>query len=619
MLLNKINKPKDLKKLTLKEKEELANEIRTYLLEVVSTNGGHLASNLGVVELTIALHSVFNTPTDKIIWDVGHQSYVHKILTGRREEFKSLRQKDGISGFPKSNESIYDVFDTGHSSTSISAALGLAKGRDILHESYRVVAVIGDGALTGGMALEGLNDCGYSKTDITIVLNDNEMSISKNVGGISLCLSRIRSSKFHNTTNNSVKKVLESIPVVGYGTVNLFRRLKRGLKQLLLPNMFFEDLGFTYLGPVDGHNILELETILKRSKNIKGPKLIHVVTKKGKGYKIAEENPDKFHGVSAFNIETGLPLKESKDDYSKIFGNKLVELAKDDKKIVAVCAAMKTGTGLSLFAEKYPNRFFDVGIAEQHALTFAAGLAKSGLKPVISLYSSFYQRGYDQVIHDIAIQNLPVVMCVDRAGLVGNDGETHQGLFDLSMFSIIPNLTIMAPKGFKELELMLSFAFELNRPVMIRYPRGGEDILFTKNQKIELGKSEILATGDNVSIITIGKMTSLGQRVHDELLKNNIKSDLINTRFLKPIDKNTIVKSIKKTHNIIVIEDNIIEGGLTTKIKELIVDEKLDASILSFAYPDSFIKQGSVSEMEEEYGFTVDNIVRTFMKNWELK
>lgn len=414
-MLEKISNTEDLKKLNLKEKNILAQEIRKYIIEVVSKNGGHLASNLGVVELTIALHSVFNLPKDKIVWDVGHQSYVHKILTGRKEELKTIRKLNGIAGFPKTCESDTDCFNTGHSSTSISAAMGMAKARDIKHEDNAVVAVIGDGALTGGMALEALNHAGSSRTRMIVVLNDNEMSISKNIGGINMLLSKLRAKKRYTVSNQSGRKVIEKIPLIGKYIVKIVTRAKKSIKQLIIPKMFFEDIGFKYLGPVDGHNIEDLEYLLSRAKELNEPVLIHVITKKGKGYKPAEENPDKFHSTSAFNIETGKPLKEKKKDYSKAFGEKLIEIAEKNKKVVAITAAMKDGTGLSEFATKFPERYFDVGIAEQHALTFSAGLAKEGLIPFIPLYSSFYQRGYDQVIHDICIQKLPVIMCVDRA------------------------------------------------------------------------------------------------------------------------------------------------------------------------------------------------------------
>ena len=480
-MLEQINSPQDLKKLNEKEKKQLAEEIRKYILDVVSENGGHLASNLGVVELTIALHSVFNVPEDKIVWDVGHQSYVHKIITGRREELKNIRKLNGIAGFPKSNESDADCFNTGHSSTSISAVLGMARARDLQGKKNSCIAVIGDGALTGGMALEALNDAGCSNCNLTVILNDNEMSIAKNIGGINQFLSTLRTKKLYTRTNKLIKNKLNKLPVVGNKLVRIIQRFKRACKQLVIRGMYFEDIGFTYLGPVDGHNIEKLESILKLSKEIEGPVLIHVLTKKGKGYKIAEKSPDRFHATSPFNIETGELKKEKKADYSKIFGEKLVKLARENEKIVAVTASMKDGTGLREFQKEFPKRFFDVGIAEQHAITMSAGMAKEGMIPVIPIYSSFYQRAYDQVIHDVAMQNLPVIMCVDRAGCVGADGETHQGTLDMAFFRLVPNLTIMAPKDFKELEDMLEFAVKLNKPVIIRYPRGGED---SKDMKI---------------------------------------------------------------------------------------------------------------------------------------
>ena len=449
-ILKKINGPEDLKKLNVSEKQVLAEEIRKEILEVVSKNGGHLASNLGVVELTIALHSVFNTPDDKIIWDVGHQCYTHKILTGIKEQFSTLRKLNGIAGFPKVCESEYDTFNTGHSSTSISVATGMARAKKLMGDDQtKVIAVIGDGSMTGGMALEALNDAGSSKTNIIVILNDNEMSISKNVGGIPLFLSKLRGRKFYSKSNEGVKKFMLQVPVIGNPTVKIVQKIKDAIKQILLPNMFFEDIGFTYLGPVDGHNIDKLESILETSKKISGPVLVHVITKKGKGYKFAEETPEKFHGVSSFDLKTGEKIKKSGKDYSKVFGEKLVELAEKNEKIVAVTAAMKDGTGLKSFSEKFPDRFFDVGIAEQHAIGMIAGMAKEGLKPVLAIYSSFLQRGYDQLVHDIALQKLPVVICIDRAGIVGNDAETHHGKFDLSFLSSIPNLTVMAPKDFE--------------------------------------------------------------------------------------------------------------------------------------------------------------------------
>ena len=616
-MLEEINTPKDVKKLTLKKKEKLAEEIREYIIKIVSENGGHLASNLGVVELTIALHSVFDVPKDKIVWDVGHQSYVHKIITGRRNALKDIRKLNGIAGFPKTKESESDCFNTGHSSTSISAALGMARARDLQGKENSVIAVIGDGALTGGMALEALNDAGYSKCKMTVILNDNEMSISPNVGGLNNFLGKLRTKKLYTRTNNLLKKQISSIPLVGKPTVTAVQRIKRSIKQLVIHKMFFEDIGFTYLGPVDGHNIEKLESILELSKQVNGPVLIHVLTKKGKGYKFAEENPDRFHATSPFDIETGEPKKTKGKDYSKVFGEKLIELAKENDKIVAVTASMKNGTGLAKFAKEFPYRIFDVGIAEQHAITMSAGMAKEGMIPVVPIYASFYQRAYDQVIHDVAMQDLPVIMCVDRAGVVGADGETHQGTLDMAFFRLVPNLTIMAPKDFKELEDMLEFAVKLKKPVVIRYPRGGEDkeIKFEKHDVIELGKAEILQQIENpqlregnhqaVTIVAIGKMVARAEKKALQIKQEHgIDAEIINARFLKPLDTSTILQSIKKTKSVITIEDGTEINGLATAIKELIVDNNLqNIKFKSYAYPDEFIQHGTVDELENLYGF----------------
>ena len=609
-MLEKINSAEDVKKLNTEEQKKLAEEIRKYILEVVSENGGHLASNLGVVELTIALHTVFDLPKDKVVWDVGHQTYVHKIITGRREELKNIRKLNGIAGFPKTNENEADCFNTGHSSTSISAALGMARARDIKKENNHVLAVIGDGALTGGMALEALNDAGCSKAKLTVILNDNEMSISKNIGGVNMLLSKLRTRRAYTKSNVSGKKIISKIPVIGKPIVKIVQRMKRSIKQLVIPKMFFEDIGFRYLGPVDGHNIEELERMLRISKELDGPVLLHVLTKKGKGYKIAEENPDKFHATGPFDIDTGKPKKAKSADFSKVFGDKLVELAKNNDKIVAITASMKDGTGLGRFQKEFPDRFFDIGIAEQHALGLAAGMAKDGVIPVVPIYSSFYQRAYDQVIHDIALQNLPVVMCVDRAGIVGADGETHQGQFDMAFFRLVPNLTIMAPKNFKELEDMLEFAVTLNKPVIIRYSRGGEGKeKIEQEEKIELGKAEILKQGNDITIVAIGKTVERAQVISKMLEDKNIDAEVINARFLKPLDKETIKASIQKTRRIVTIEDGTIINGLGTAVKELIVDENLEnIEVKSYAYPDNFIQHGTVDELEKLYGQDAESI-----------
>ena len=616
MLLEKVNNTEDLKKLKIKEKKQLAQEIREYIIDVVSKNGGHLASNLGVVELTLALESVFDVEKDKIVWDVGHQCYTHKILNGRKEKLKTLRQLNGISGFPKTNESNTDCFNTGHSSTSISAAMGLAKARDLNNDNYSVVAVIGDGALTGGMALEALNHVGYTKTKLIIILNDNEMSISQNSSGMNKLLTKLRSKKKYRKSNEYGKRVINSIPLIGKETVKIVGKGKKAIKQLILPGMYFEEIGINYLGPVDGHNISDLESILKRAKNFEEPVLIHVKTIKGKGYAPAENNPTKFHGIGKFDKATGETLSKSSTNYSKVFGNKLVEMAKDNKRIVGITAAMKDGVGLTEFAKQYPDRFFDVGIAEQHAITFAAGLAQNGMIPFVSIYSSFYQRAYDQVIHDVCTQNLPVIMCVDRAGIVGNDGETHQGVYDIAFFKNVPNLTIMAPKNYKELEQMMEYAVKLESPVVIRYPRGEESkTIIRQNKKISLGKVEIIREGTDISIIAIGNKVANAIEISDRLKKKNISCEIINVRFIKPLDTKEIIKSINKTKNVITIEDGTIIGGLGSTIKETIVDNELnDIKIKCFAYPDKFITHGTNKELESKYKVDNETIIKTIVK-----
>ncbi len=615
-MLENIKSDKDLKKLSIDEKYGLCSELRNYILDVVSKNGGHLASNLGVIELTVALESVFDLSKDKVIFDVGHQCYAHKIINGRKDAFKTLRCHNGIAGFPKYQESLTDTFNTGHSSTSISAAMGFAKSRDIKGEHNSVIAIIGDGALTGGMALEALNHVGSTNTNMIVILNDNEMSISKNVGGINEFLTKLRSRKSYRKSNDKWKKIIGSVPLVGNVFVKIVSKLKEAVKSAIIPKMYFEDIGFTYLGPIDGHNIEDMEAIFEKTKEMDGPILIHVLTKKGKGYKFAEETPDKFHSISSFDINTGKTINKKKKDYSSVFGNKLVRLAHENKNIVAVTAAMKDGTGLSLFKEKYEDRFFDVGIAEQHALTFAAGLAHDGMIPFVPIYSSFYQRGYDQVIHDICMQNLHVIMCVDRAGCVGNDGETHQGLYDLSFFKLIPNIVIMCPKNFLELESMMEFACTLNKPIVIRYPRGSESNIKFKNNKIKLGSGEKIKSGDDLSIITIGNMVSRGYEVSEKIKEIGISSELINVRFLKPLDTKLISKYINKTKNVIVIEDSTSIGGLGSSIKELLIDENIsDVKFKSFSYPDKFIEHGNVSELESIYNLDVDSIVDYIKSN----
>lgn len=612
MILDKINKTNDIHKLSIEEKKILAGEIREYLVDVVSKNGGHLASNLGVVELTIALESVFDLKKDKIIWDVGHQCYVHKILNGRKEELKTIRQLNGISGFPKTSESFTDSFNTGHSSTSISAGFGIASARDIKRENYNVISVIGDGALTGGMALEALNHVGYMQTKMIIILNDNEMSISRNISGMNKLLTRLRTKKNYRRTNHRGREIISSIPAVGKVITEVVSRGKAAVKQVFVPGMYFEEIGIKYLGPVDGHNILDMEQLFRKAQDFDEPVLIHVLTKKGKGYLPAEQNPSKFHGIGPFQKETGEVLK-SGNSYSKVFGKKLVSLASHNKKIVAITAAMRDGVGMEEFSLKYPEKFFDVGIAEEHALTFAAGLAKEGLIPFVSIYSSFYQRCYDQVIHDICMQELPVIMCIDRAGIVGNDGETHQGLYDLSFMRIIPNLTIFAPKNFLELEMIMEEAISYNKPLVIRYPRGGEASFTMKTTPIKYGKCEIIEEGNDILFISIGNMVSRAIEVAEKLKNDGYSSTIINVRFLKPLDKNTILKYIKEKKMIVTIEDGTIIGGLASSIKELLNDDSFSAISLFFAYPDQFIKHGSVKDLEKKYKIDSDSIYRKIL------
>ena len=618
-MLERINKVNDVKKLNLNEKKILASDIRNYIIDVISNNGGHLASNLGVVELTIALESVFDVTKDKIIWDVGHQCYVHKILTGRKDALKTIRKTNGISGFPKTEESETDCFNTGHSSTSISAATGIAKARDLKKKKYNVISVIGDGALTGGMALEALNHVGCSKTKMIIILNDNEMSISKNYSGMNQLLTKLRSRKKYRRSNNYIRDFILKIPLLGKLIVNLVVKIKGAIKQLIIPRMYFEEIGIKYLGPIDGHDIGELENILNDVKNFDEPVLLHVLTKKGKGYLPAEENPTKYHGIGRFDVKTGDVIEKTSSSYSSVFGNKLVQMSAKNKKIVAITAAMKDGVGFSEFAKKYPDRFFDVGIAEQHAITFAAGLAKEGMIPFVSIYSSFYQRAYDQVIHDVCIQNLPVVMCVDRAGIVGADGNTHQGLYDLSFFKVIPNIIIMAPKDYEELQMMMEFAIKLRKPVVIRYPRGSEsNTKFLAHDKLYLGKCEIIKEGSDITLIGIGNTVSKCLEISMELENDNISSEVINSRFLKPLDEKNILKSLSKTKKVVVIEDATKIGGLSSSIKEMIINNNiLNVEVLSYAYPDKFIEHGSVKEIEKKYGLDIKTIANKIKNSFK--
>ncbi|ERM91697.1 1-deoxy-D-xylulose-5-phosphate synthase [Caldanaerobacter subterraneus subsp. yonseiensis KB-1] len=617
-MLEQINSPYDLKKLDIKDLPRLSEEIRQFIVEKVSKTGGHLASNLGIVELTLALHYVFNSPVDKIIWDVGHQCYVHKMITGRRDKFDTLRQFNGLSGYPKRTESIHDIFGAGHSSTSLSAALGIATARDLKGEKYHVIAVIGDGALTGGMALEALNNIGRSQKDVIVILNHNEMSISENVGSLSLYLSKLRTDPTYNKVKQEIDNLLNIIPPIGKSLHKYIEKIKDSIKQLVVPGMFFEELGFTYLGPIDGHNVEELIEVLERSKKMKGPLLIHVVTKKGKGYMFAEKRPDKFHSAASFDIETGKFVGEGKDSYSDVFGKTLAEMALKDEKIVAITAAMPEGTGLIHFAKLIPDRFFDVGIAEQHATTFAAGLAVEGYKPYFAVYSTFLQRAYDQVIHDVCIQKLPVVFAVDRAGIVGEDGETHQGVFDISFLRAIPNIAIMSPKDANELVEMVKLSRNLDFPVAIRYPRGkaGEyDI--SRKPSFPFGKGEVLLEGEKIAVFALGRMVSKSIDAAEILKGHGINPFVVNLRFVKPLDEELILEISNKVDLVVTVEDNVIAGGVGSAILELLNDKKVYRPVLRLGFPDKFIEHGDVESLFKKYGLDSQSIADTILQRYK--
>lgn len=614
-ILDNIYSPADIRELTVSQLHVLAEEIRRFLIEKVSTSGGHLASNLGVVELTLALHKVFDTPKDKIIWDVGHQSYVHKIITGRREQFDTLRQMDGIAGFPKGCESDSDSFNTGHSSTSISAALGMAKARDLLHEDYSVVAVIGDGAMTGGMAFEAMNDAGRSPNNVILILNDNEMSISKNVGGLSRYLSKIRTQPLYYKAKEDLDTFLNKLASAGKLASRALNRAKGTIKYMVMPGILFEELGLKYIGPIDGHNINELTKVISRAKGLKGPVLIHVLTQKGKGYSFAEDKPQEFHGISPFEIETGEVKVNNGPSYSDIFGQKMIVMAEHEPKLAAITAAMPIGTGLERFAKKYPERFFDVGIAEQHAVTFAAGLAKAGIKPVVAVYSTFLQRSYDQILHDVALQNLHVVLAIDRAGLVGEDGETHQGLYDISFLSHMPNMTIAAPCDYAEFERMLEYAvFVHDGPVAVRYPRGAGADMLVKPGAVHYGKGVRLITGEDITIVAVGNMVATALQAAGLLLKKGVHAEVINGRFIKPLDTRLILNSIVKTKALATIEDNCIRGGFGSSILELINKNGMQVKTGIFGFPDIPIPQGNRKEIFEKYGLDAVSITRDILR-----
>ena len=611
-LLDNVNSPEDIKKLNIKELNELSEEIREFLIDSVSNTGGHLASNLGVVELSIALHKVFETPKDKIIWDVGHQSYVHKIITGRKDKFHTLRQFGGISGFPRSTESEHDFFDTGHSSTSISAALGTARARDLKRDDYSVIAVIGDGALTGGMAFEALNDAGRSNTtNLIVILNDNEMSIARNVGGMSKYLSKIRTGQFYSKFRDDVDHFLKRVPLIGKGTARAIKRLKSFIKYIVVPGVIFEELGFKYFGPIDGHDIANLTEVLSRARHMKGPVFIHVCTHKGKGYSHAEEKPHEFHSVAPFEVETGEKMGESKISFSDIFGEEVIKLAEKDEKIVAITASMTQGTGLEEFSKRFRSRFFDVGIAEQHAVTMAAGMAKNGLKPVFGVYSTFLQRAYDQIIHDVALQKLNVLFGIDRAGLVGEDGETHQGIFDLSYLRHIPNLTILAPCDYSEFRKMLQFSLTGDKgPVAIRYPRGTGFEKIVETDDIVLGKGVKIKEGTDLTIVAVGNMVVNALEAAKTLEKLGISAEVINARFIKPLDEKLILRSASKTKKVVTIEDNSIVGGFGSSVMEVIGASDLNVKIKSIGFPDEFVRHGSRNKLLQFYGMDIDSLVK---------
>lgn len=615
--------PNDLKYMDEKQLELLSYEIRDFLIEKLTKTGGHVASNLGVVELSIALHTVFESPKDKIIWDVGHQSYVHKILTGRAENFDGLRSFGGMSGFPKREESPHDMFDTGHSSNSISAAMGFAVARDLKDEDHSVVAVIGDGALTGGMAYEGLNNAGSAKSRMIVIVNDNEMSISKNIGGMSQHLSKLRASRGYLDFKKQLKKTLKGIPAVGQGLYSGLEHIRDTVKYAVVPGAIFEELGFKYFGPIDGHNIHDLLEALHVAKVMREPVLLHVITKKGKGYRNAEANPGKFHGIGPFNSETGNVLSSSGNlSYSNVFGNKLVQLATEDSNIVAISAAMIEGTGLEKFSKQFPNRIFDAGIAEAHAVTFAAGLALNGFRPVVAIYSTFLQRAYDQILIDVCMQNLPVIFAIDRSGIVGADGETHHGIFDLSYLGHMPNMTVLAPKDGKELAEMLAYATTLDGPCAIRYPRGQatNQCDMVKATTPINGRVEWIEEGKDLTILAVGNMVSIGMEVREKLRLRGIEAGLVNARFMKPIDEEGILALASQTKCMVTLEDNVLDGGFGSKVEMLLAEQATgQIKIKAIGWPDQFIEHGNNHELFEKYRLDSESIAERVCDFFEGK
>ena len=612
MFLEKIENTNDIKQISPENYNALAEEIRQFLIQSISVTGGHLGSNLGAVELTMALHLFLNLPEDKIIWDVGHQSYTHKILTGRREGFENLRKYGGISGFPKRKESDCDCFDTGHSSTSISAGLGMVKARDLKGEKNTIVSVIGDGSLTGGMAYEALNNASRLDTNFIIILNDNNMSISENVGGVSKYLNNIRTADMYLGLKEGIYNSLHGKSKYGDKVVSQIQRAKSSFKQLVVPGMFFEDMGITYLGPVDGHNIPAMMRILKEAKKVKRTVLIHVITQKGRGYGPAERHPARFHGAEPFDIETGIPVsKGAKANYTDIFSTVMCKLGQRDENVVAITAAMPDGTGLKRFRNMYPSRFFDVGIAEEHAVTFAAGLAAGGLKPIVAIYSSFLQRAYDQILHDVCIQNLPVIFAIDRAGLVGSDGETHQGIFDLSFLSSIPNMHIMAPKNKWELSDMIKFAVAFEAPIAIRYPRGEAfDGLKDYRDPIVYGKSESIYEEQDIMLFAVGSMVKVALEVRRQLKEMGYSCSLTNARFVKPIDEEAVKAACKKHPLIVTLEENVASGGFGEKVRNYVDSLQVDSKVLCITIPDEYVEHGNVELLKKEVGIDADSIVK---------
>ncbi len=618
MLLDNIRQENDIKNLNEEDLALLAKEIREFLIEKISVTGGHLGSNLGAVELTMALHLALNLPEDKIIWDVGHQSYTHKLLTGRRSGFDTLRKYGGMSGFPKRRESECDAFDTGHSSTSISAGLGLVKARDLNGEKHLVVSVIGDGSLTGGMAYEALNNAARLDSNYIIVLNDNNMSISENVGGVSKYLSNVRTADGYLDLRDGVYNTLKDMPKYGNQMVKFIRRAKNSVKQLVIPGMFFEDMGITYLGPVDGHDIGQMVRVFNVAKRVKKAVLVHVLTQKGKGYLPAERHPARFHGAEPFEVETGLPAHpRAKANYTDIFSTVMTKLGQRDEKVVAITAAMPDGTGLKRFRNMYPERFFDVGIAEEHAVTFAAGLAAGGMKPIVAIYSSFLQRAYDQILHDVCIQNLPVVFAIDRAGLVGSDGETHQGIFDLSYLSSIPNMHIMAPKNKWELSDMMKFAIGFGAPIAVRYPRGeAYDGLKEHRKPIVYGKSEWIYEEGDICLLAVGSMVKTACQVREQLKEKGYSCSLINARFVKPLDEDTI-ESAYDAHKLFVsMEENVASGGYGEKVREFLDRKKWGKAFLSIAIPDAYVEHGNVELLRQEIAIDADSVTKRIIDEY---